>query len=74
MSHANEYVLYPQNIRPNLAIDESSLSCGELYTFVTNRDAHGGKGAMVAAIRGTKAETVLYWRRYPLPDARLSER
>ena len=44
---------------PNLAIDESSLSCGELYTFVTNRDAHGRKGALVAAIRGTKAETVI---------------
>ncbi|WP_289188882.1 transposase [Xylanibacter rodentium] len=40
-------------------MDESSLSCGELYTFVTNRDAHGGRGALVAAIRGTKAETVI---------------
>lgn len=57
--HAEEYILYPQNIGPNLAIDESSLSCGELYTFVTNRDADGGKGALVAAIRGTKAETVI---------------
>ena len=57
--HAEEYILYPQNIGPNLAIDESALSCGELYTFVTNRDAHGGKGALVAAIRGTKAETVI---------------
>ena len=35
------------------------MSCGELYTFVTDRDAHGGKGALVAAIRGTKAETVV---------------
>ena len=57
--HAEQYIIYPQNIGPNLAIDESSLSCGELYTFVTNRDAHGGKGALVAAIRGTKAETVI---------------
>ena len=57
--HAEQYVIYPQNVGPNLAIDESSLSCGELYTFVTNRDAHGGKGALVAAIRGTKAETVI---------------
>lgn len=56
---ADEYILYPQNIGPNIAIDESSLSCGELYTFVTNRDAHGGKGALVAAIRGTKSETVI---------------
>ena len=35
------------------------MSCGELYTFVTNRVAHGGKGTLVAAIRGTKAETVI---------------
>lgn len=59
LGHAEEYILYPQNIGQNLAIDESSLSCGELYTFVTNRDAHGGKGSLVAAIRGTKAETVI---------------
>lgn len=26
---------------------------------MTNRDAHGGKGALVAAIRGTKSETVI---------------
>ena len=58
LGHAEQYVIYPQNVGPNLAIDESSLSCGELYTFVTNRDAHGGRGALVAAIRGTKAETV----------------
>ena len=59
LEHAEQYVLYPHNVGPNLAIDESSLSCGELYTFVTNRDAHGGKGALVAAIRGTKADTVI---------------
>lgn len=59
LGHAEEYILYPQNIGQNLAVDESSLSCGELYTFVTNRDAHGGKGSLVAAIRGTKAETVI---------------
>lgn len=58
LPHAEEFVLFPQNVGPNLAIDESSLSCGELYTFVTNRDAHGGRGALVAAVRGTKAETV----------------
>jgi len=31
----------------------------KLYTFVTNRDAHGGKGALVAAIRGTKSDVVI---------------
>lgn len=51
--------MFPNNTGPNLAIDETSLSCGELYTFVTNRDAHGGKGALVAVVRGTKSEDVI---------------
>lgn len=57
--HAEQYLLFPRNIGPNLAIDETSLSCGELYTFVTNRDAHGRDGAIVAVVRGTKAEDVV---------------
>ena len=39
LGHADEWLLFPGNIGPRLAIDESSLSNGELYTFVTNRDA-----------------------------------
>ena len=39
LDHAEEWLLFPDNIGPRLAIDESSLSNGELYTFVTNRDA-----------------------------------
>lgn len=37
LEHADEWLLFPDNIGPRLAIDESSLSNGELYTFVTNR-------------------------------------
>ena len=33
------------------------MSCGELYTV--NRTGHGGKGTLVAMIRGTKAENVI---------------
>ncbi|NMA74746.1 MAG: DDE transposase, partial [Bacteroidales bacterium] len=40
LEHAEQWLLFPQNIGRRLAIDESSLSNGELYTFVTNRDAH----------------------------------
>ena len=36
LGHADEWLLFPENIGPRLAIDESSLSGGELYTFVTN--------------------------------------
>lgn len=59
MSHADEWLLFPDNIGPRLAIDESSLSNGELYTFVTNRDARTGEGSLVAVVAGTKSEDVI---------------
>ena len=37
LSHAEEWLVFPENIGPNLAIDETSLSNGDLYTIVTNR-------------------------------------
>lgn len=43
----------------NLSIDETCLSRGEVYTFLTNKEGHGGLGTMVAVIHGTKAETVI---------------
>ena len=59
LDHATEYVLFKQNIGPCLCIDETSLSCGELYTVVTNRAARSGSGNLVAMIRGTKSEEVI---------------
>lgn len=41
-------------------MDETCLSQGELYTFVTNKAAKGKKGALVAMIRGTKSEEVIF--------------
>lgn len=35
LSHAEEWLVFPENIGPNLAIDETSLSNGDLYTIVT---------------------------------------
>ena len=57
--HADEWLLFPNNIGPRLAIDESSLSNGELYTFVTNRDAHTRECSLVAVVAGTKSEDVI---------------
>ena len=51
--------MFYKNIGPNVCIDETSLSDGELYTIVTNKDAHGGKGAIIAIVKGTKVETVV---------------
>ena len=59
LDHAEEWLLFPENMGPHLAIDESSLSNGELYTFVTNRDRHTGEGSLVAVVSGTKSEDVI---------------
>ncbi len=59
LGHADTWLLFPENIGPHLAIDESSLSNGELYTFVTNRDRHTGEGSLVAVVSGTKSEDVI---------------
>jgi len=52
-------MLYPDNTGIHLSIDETPLSNGELYTIVTNKAAKGGKGALVAMIKGTQADTVI---------------
>ena len=59
LEHAAEWLLFPENVGPRLAIDESSLSNGELYTFVTNREAHTRGQSLVAVVAGTKAEDVI---------------
>lgn len=59
LEHANEWLLFPDNMGPRLAIDESSLSNGELYTFVTNRDACTRECSLVAVVAGTKSEDVI---------------
>ena len=56
LEHADKWLLFPENIGPCLAIDESSLSNGELYTFVTNREVRTREQSLVAVVAGTKAE------------------
>lgn len=58
-SHAQEWLLFPENMGPHLSIDETSLSRGELYTIISNKEAHGDKGSIVAIIKGTKIEDVI---------------
>lgn len=57
--HAHQWLIFPQNIGPRLSIDETSLSNGELYTILTNKDAKGRKGAIVAMVEGTRAESII---------------
>jgi transposase len=58
LDHAEEWILYPDNIGPRLSIDETSLSSGELYTILTNKAAKGRRGTLVTMIKGTNVETV----------------
>ena len=57
--HAEEWLVFPENIGPYLCIDETCLSTGEVYTIVSNKDAHGKKGCIVSIIKGTKARDVI---------------
>jgi transposase len=58
---ASEYVLYKQNLGSYLSMDETALSQGELYTIVTNREGKGREGALVAMIKGIRAEDVIFY-------------
>lgn len=58
LEHADEYLLFPDNIGEDLSLDETCLSNGEVYTLLTNKAAHGRKGTMVAMVRGVATDTV----------------
>lgn len=57
--HAHKRLLFPENMGTHLSIDETSLSNGELYTLLTNKEAKGRKGSIIAIVQGTKAEDVM---------------
>lgn len=59
LEHAEEWILFEQNIGPYLSIDETCLSQGELYTVITNKEAKGKKGALVAMVKGTVSQKVI---------------
>ncbi len=58
LAHAEDYLVFPQNVGPHLSIDEVSLSQGELYTFITNKAGKGKQGSLVAAVQGTLSEDI----------------
>lgn len=58
LSHAEEYLLFPENIGADMSLDETCLSNGVVYTVLTNKAAHGGKGALAAMVRGVAADTI----------------
>jgi transposase len=54
----DEIFVFPDNFTKNMAIDETGLLNGELYTILSNKDAKCKKGAIAAFIKGTKADKI----------------
>lgn len=59
MEHAEEWILYPENIGQHLCLDEVALSDGELYTVLTNAESKCQKGCLIAMVKGVKSENVV---------------
>ena len=47
------------NIGPYMSLDETCLSNGEVWTFLTNKAGKGGRGTLAAAIPGTKSIEII---------------
>lgn len=58
LEHACDWILFEKNIGTSISIDETSLSQGELYTVLTNKEAKGRKGALIAMIKGTNSDCI----------------
>lgn len=57
--HCEEWLLFPENIGSNISIDETALTNGELYTILTNKEAKGQKGVLIAMIEGTCSDDIV---------------
>ena len=57
-SHADKYLVFPENFGPQMSIDETSTKDGELFTILSNKEGHGRKGSIAAIISGTQVEDV----------------
>jgi len=53
-----ESFVFPENFGENMAIDETGLIDGELYTIMINKKAKGKKGSLAAIIKGTKSSII----------------
>lgn len=56
--HAEDWVLFPENLGSRLCLDEVALSDGELYTVLTNSKAKCQKGSLICMVKGVKSQDV----------------
>lgn len=66
-----ESYIFPENFGEDMAIDETGLIDGELYTIVINKKAKGKKGALAAIIKGTKSSIITRAITEKVPFAKL---
>lgn len=57
LEHCTDWVLLKNNLGKSCCIDETMLG-KEIYTILSNRDAHGKSGTIIAMVQGTAIETV----------------
>ena len=55
--HSADWVLLAKNLGEYDSIDETTIG-DDVYTILSNKAGHGGKGTIVAVVKGTKAEVV----------------
>ena len=59
LTHADNYLIFSENITEHISIDEVSLSKGELHTIVTNKNTVcKNKQSLIAIMNGTSATTI----------------
>lgn len=58
LNHAEDWIIFEDNLGEDLSLDETSLSQGELYTVLTNKAGKGKKGTLVAMIKGVDSDKV----------------
>ena len=56
-AHAGEWMLLDGNMGERLSIDETMLH-RNLFTFLSNKDGHGRRGTLIAAVKGTTVADV----------------
>lgn len=57
--HADQWIVFENNIGPHLSIDEVAVTNGELYTTITNKAGKGGKGSLITMVEGVKTAPII---------------
>jgi transposase len=69
VNHASRYLVFSKNIGTRLSFDEVSVRRGELYSILSNKDARGRKGNLVAMVKTTKGdEIIMHFSRSPCKE------